>query len=134
MVFRQSRKNLKNTMTYTGSKKTSLSCRDVCDIIKVSAKAGVYKLKFKDLHIEFGRPTEGVNSPVQQNIAINPVVDLTGEQHYQQTKNAVEADEVSLREEQLARLLVEDPVKYEELLRDGELSDDMDSSDGEDAE
>lgn len=113
-------------------------------MIETSAKAGVSELKFGDLHVKFGRPTEnivGMSIPpqyhypfVQQNPASPSKNDLSEDQHNQQAKESLEVDEIRLREEQLALALVEDPVRYEELLREGELSDDVDSADSEDDE
>lgn len=94
------------------------------------------------MHVRFGTPPEeqvAVTGPqlphyplVQQDRAHAPVGELTDQQHEQMGKDALEDEELRTREEQLARFLVEDPVKYEELLRDGELTDDVDSTDSED--
>lgn len=106
-------------------------------MIETSAKAGVSELKFGGLHVKFGRPADEPVPPLgypfmPQPQAQHPVTDLTEKQHVQQTKAAIEHDEILLREEQLARLLVEDPAKYEELLRDGELADALDGADDSD--
>lgn len=111
------------------AEKSFLSREDVCSIIETSAKARVVELKFNGLHVVFGRTAdkqviENNSYPfVHQAPAIPSVKDLTEDQHRQQTKEAIEADEVSLREDQLARLLVEDPVRYEQLISAGELTD-----------
>jgi Tfp pilus assembly pilus retraction ATPase PilT len=116
-----------------------LSSREVCLILDSSAKAGVSELRFGDLHVKFGGPAEirisGDLPPypfVKQSSAIAPVVDLTEAQHEKQNKDSIEMDEILLREEKLARALVEDPSEYERLLERGELSDDVDSADDAD--
>jgi hypothetical protein len=123
---------------------TRLSREEVCSILETSAKIGVLELKFGDLHATFGRPARqedgrGPLAPypfVQQPHAPPSVTALTEKEHQEQNSTALEADEVRLREEQLARALVEDPVAYERLLRDGELTDgihDVDDDDGDDS-
>lgn len=134
-------------MTSTGNSKRSLSSADVCSIIEASAKAGVTELLFRDLHVRFGMPPENqITGPildltrlsmpgypvVQQDRAEATVGPLTDKQHEQMGKDSLLQEELRTREDELARLLVEDPVKYEELLRDGDLTDDVDQSDSED--
>ncbi len=111
--------------------KTPLSTKDVIRIIVASAKAGVDELKFLDLCVSFNRPVEqeAIKPLMQQYPASVPVQSLTEEQHEFQTKAAIEAEEVLTREDQLARALVEDPIRYEQLLVDGELSDELDTAD-----
>lgn len=121
----------------------SLSGSDACLIIEASAKAGVSELSFGTLHVKFGRPAEtremsgfpGIAYPVvKQHAAPAPMNDLTDAQHKQQARDALELDEILTREDQLARALVEDPVLYEELLQQGELTDGMDDADDADIE
>lgn len=114
-------------------KKEDLLSAEICSIIKVSAESGVTELKFGSLHVTFGRLTkEKEDIPlVQQNPTPNPVSVLTDENHKKQQSDYLETEQMKLREEQLARALVEDPVKYEELLRTGDLTDGLDSPDGD---
>lgn len=120
----------------TAINKRPLSSEEACLIIETSAKAGVTELKFGDLHVRFGKPAEQIVGmtivdpyPVHQAPQSPSVKDLTEEQHQNQTKQAIEAEEIRTREDQLARLLVEDPEAYEKLLRDGELTDAVDDAD-----
>lgn len=122
--------------------KMSLSSAEVCSILLTSASAGVSELKFGHLHVKFGRPVEtqvGIGFPSypfvpQTAPASAPVTDLTEAQHQQQAKESLEDDEIRVRQERLERAMVEDPVLFEELLRQGELSDAVDSADDEDLE
>lgn len=126
-----------------GSEKSHLSIDDACRILGASAKAGVIELKFGDLHVKFGRPAENVEvraaqAPqtfMQQEPPVTaPVKALTDEQHTKLAALALEQSELQHREDQLARALVEDPMLYEELLRQGDLSDELDGADHEDDE
>lgn len=121
------------------AKSLILSTNDVCQIIEASAKAGVTELKFGGLHVRFGKTVEqkelGASpSPVQHAPQSYSVADLTEEQHQTQSRQSLEDEEIKTREERLARLLVEDPMAYEQMLRDGELTDAVDSADDGDDE
>lgn len=129
----------------TARENSMLSSDEIVRILEASAKAGVTKLLFRDLHVEFGTKPEnpvvdltGLQLPrypvVQQSRDSAPVGELTETQHKKIEKNNLEAEETRLREERLALALVEDPVLYEQLLRDGELSDDVDTAESEDDE
>lgn len=117
-----------------------LSVDAVCSILKECSTSGVSELKFRDLHVRFGStagPVVDLRSLryplVQQPQGPQPeVADLTPEQHAENTKLTLELEELRMREEKLARALVEDPLEYERMLRDGELSDDVESSDESD--
>jgi hypothetical protein len=120
--------------------KSLLSGTEICLIMEAGSKAGVAELKFRDLHVTFGRPAEqvvgmSVPYPFVQRPSVQPeVADLTSEQHAKQTKDAIEMDEITLREERLAKLLIEDPAEYERQLSDGELSDDRNGPSNPDAD
>lgn len=124
-----------------GDSKAELSADSICRILEVSAQAGVSELKFGDLHVTFGKPAETriTGSPlgypfVPQAPTPEPVTVLTEEEHKKISKGALEVEEVRARERQLADLLITDPSKYEELLRNGDLSDDMDGTDNDEVD
>lgn len=114
--------------------KYCLSVAEVCKIINISSKVGVSEISYGDLSVKFGRSTEPGpdGSHTGHRLASLPVKNITDEQHETQSKASLEAEEVLLREEQLARALVEDPVRFEELLRNGDLGDELDSSNDSD--
>lgn len=123
-------------MSLTASEKSPLSTADVCLILDASAKAGVTELQFGGLHVKFGRGpgplTEEAPLGKQQDSAPSSHADMSEAQHQSIAQATLERDEISLREEQLARALVEDPDRYEELLARGELSDELDGADEQD--
>lgn len=118
-----------------GISKTNLSTDEICRILETSSKSGVIELKFGDLHVTFGTPAghvPSVENVVEQPPVASPV--LTDDQHKRQSEESLEMEQVRLREEQLARALVEDPVEYERLLSQGELSDELDTADSEESD
>ena len=94
-----------------------LSRQDICLIIETCAKNGVTILKFGDLDLNFGKPAE----PVQ--IASTPDKAISDANHELNTKNAIEKDEIDLREDAIAHMIVENPVMAEQMLLDEELED-----------
>ncbi len=125
--------------------KMSLTSDDVCAIIEASAKNEVSVLKFGDLHIEFGMNATQLRKlfpPPDYPVSVGPLSPLSQPpspagaaipetQHDKMNKNAIENEELRLREEEIANAIIENPLLAEELLREGELEDD-DDGDGDD--
>lgn len=111
----------------------------ISDIIKACAEHGVSVIKFGDLRIWFGpqanQPAQPLSPAAPVRTAhsnITPVAEMTDMQHDQQTKDALENEELELRQQQIAELMVTDPLKAEELIERGELQDaDDEHGDGE---
>lgn len=113
------------------NKRQLLSTKEVCRIIKLGKKAGLSELKFGELHVSFKSPIEQVAKATMRQPRIPSVPVKAPTENTQ--KEALAQDELRLREDQLAMALIEDPVRYEQLLRDGELSDELDTgADGDD--
>ncbi len=92
-------------------------------------------MKFGALELRFDPQVSPAPYPVSREAYLahpNPVTEITEEQHDQMTRDAVEAEEVNLREDRLAQMFIEDPVRAEELLRDGELEDADEPESGDD--
>ena len=108
----------------------SLSSRSACAIIEVCAARGVSVLKFGPLYVEFGMKASSPPAPAPEGYFAPriPVEEMTDQAHDKQTQDSVEAEEVNLREERLQQMFIEDPVRAEELLRNGELEDADDES------
>lgn len=60
------------------------------------------------------------------------MTDLTAKQQTEQTEEVLELERLRLREDQLAEAMITDPLRFEEMLRNGELSDDVDAADEDD--
>jgi hypothetical protein len=106
----------KTTATTTPSTNKHFSVEEICAIIKECARSGVKELDVLELSITFMNN----HAPVVEPIRIS--------NEYQRASDSQEREsniraEVQSREEDLSLLLIEDPVRYEELLRMGELKD-----------
>ncbi len=116
-------------------RKTSfpLPTDELCSIITACGGAGVSELKFGDLNITFGLPPRQIRFLREAN---RPPASKTGtaisEIQEQEAEKALEEDELALRDEQIENLFIEDPVRAEELLERGELTD-ADRHDGQEA-
>jgi len=120
--------------------KNGLDSKQVCDIIESCAKSRVVKLKFGDLEIEFAQcgsnqPSilEGMTNP-QETAPTNsktPEAAISDQQHEDRNKEALESDELNLRDDQMAELLLVNPVAHEEMVASGDLEDaDSEFNDG----
>lgn len=89
--------------------KKILESSEICSIIKACGESEVSELKFGDLSIKFGRSASHLNP--------EPVLDRSIEQEQTRIQDEVLVqDELMSREDELANMLVEDPVRYEEML------------------
>lgn len=94
----------------------ALTALDISAIIQVCAQNNVSKLKFGSLSVEFDRPTNP-NHEEPKNTPILPA-------HLEQAaKMAILSDEAAVREEQLKKMQIEDPLRFEQLISDGDLED-----------
>lgn len=111
------------TSLQSGTKSTAkndLQSQDICSIIDTCAKNKVTALKYGGLEISFLAETV-----IPKTVLSNPPDnDISEEQHVQNNTESFLKEEVMTREEQLALLLIEDPVRYEQMLEDGELEED----------
>lgn len=101
----------------------------VCAIIKTCAESGVMDLSVGSLKVSFRNnptldPLHGIIAP-DFNPHLQDVV----------TAEAIERDELALREDQLAQMEIEDPVGYEKAISAGDLIDSKvgDETDEEDS-
>ena len=109
-----------------------LSCQEICEIITVSAKSGVSKLKFGSLFLEFGKQTETHPESHQSDKlgnASTPDAEMLEKARQHSQEQSMVENELQVREERIAMLYIEDPLKAEEMLRDEELEDDDDEFD-----
>jgi hypothetical protein len=116
-----------------------LNVEDLCRILEASSKSGVSELKFGPLLVKFGPSPEQIQRFLDQQQPTHPsppVAALTEAQHTKQTQESLEQAEIALRQEQLQLAMVEDPELFEQMLSDGDLSDDgaLDGTDDGDDE
>lgn len=92
----------------------SLDVSSVCRIIETCSKAGVTKLSFEGLTVELGGKEIPAPAEVIQDIP---------EARTQVEAEEIARSEVLVKEDQVANLILEDPARYEELMAQGELTD-----------
>ena len=98
-------------------KNNFLSCQDICVIIMICSKAGVKKFKAENLEVSFqASPTPQHQEETEQS---GPIVLENQEKNYEPTVE----EEIEAKESELARMIIEDPSQYEDLLARGELED-----------
>ena len=116
-------------------KRSAWSTEEICRILETGAKVGVQELTFNGLHVRFGRPAENHAPGPAQDLKIPSSAPsetaVSEEQHEKQTQDALEADELQLKEDRLAQLFIENPLEAERLLMAGELEDAEESDDSE---
>lgn len=110
-----------------------LSAEEVCVIIKVCGEAKVTELKLGDLQVIFlpkeeTRPGVTLKSPLASLDQAPPPLTAAeiAEIQRKEAKKALERDEARVRKEQLEEMFLTDPLRAEELLRQGELEPDGD--------
>lgn len=97
-----------------------LRADEIALIITTCGKSGVRNFQYGALKFELGFPAESDRGIAERSILVD---------HVQQNQDTLRIDEERLREEQLRMLMIEDPVAYEQQLRDGELEDEPGESD-----
>jgi hypothetical protein len=80
-------------------------------------------LKYRGLHVEFG-PLAG-SAPAPGTVRA-PEAAISERQHNEITENTLAIEEIRLREEQLAQMLIENPLEAEKLLMAGETEEEND--------
>ena len=112
------------------SRKRDLKANDICGLIEVCGRSGVASMKWGDLELTF--QTELKEQHLTQQAWPVPISPLSADTEISEAKHKnyddfqrtrLESDEQRLREDQLAEMLLTDPVQYEELLASGELED-----------
>ncbi|MBL7716588.1 MAG: hypothetical protein JNL01_14080 [Bdellovibrionales bacterium] len=127
---------MSGTTPTEADKRTPWSTTEICRILEVGAKVGVQELRFHGLHVRFGRPAESLSpGPALARPSIPssapPEKAISEEQHNKQTQDALEADELRLKEDRLAQLFIENPLEAERMLMNGELGDAEESDESE---
>jgi hypothetical protein len=108
---------------------TSLTVDEVCRILIECARTGASELQFRDLHVSFGAQATEIVEP-HSSIAAEMAPN-----HEKMNQDALENDELALREEQMSLLAIENPMAFEQAIMDGELDEDerLDNEDDQEA-
>lgn len=111
-----------------------MSSEEVCRILRTCAAVGVTELKLGALSVTLGTPPRsgaGV-SPRENTESATPATEIAEPNHLLQSRESLTQREVDLREDQIAELLLTDPIEAERMISEGELEEDGDTRDGED--
>lgn len=124
----ESKKNLMGGMKRM-STDPFLSGEELCRLIDTCAKKGVVELKYGPLHVSFGLK--------QAKATPGPTIPAPSPQYIQVEQDkahaeAIEHEEIVTREEQIAELLITDPLGAEEMLVRGQLEPEDKVEDGSD--
>ncbi|MFA9263201.1 MAG: hypothetical protein ACEQSB_07770 [Undibacterium sp.] len=92
----------------------ALDVESVCRILKTCHESGVSELTFAGLKVKFGVPA---TASEEMLAPVSPVV------AHEIEAEAIAQAESRIREDQLANLPLENPLAFEELLAQGELTD-----------
>jgi hypothetical protein len=102
--------------TMDKGKKIAFKAQEICEILRTCHLSGVRQFKLDTMDVVFANPALDVpeSLPVPEGLRKAMIL---------QEQDALIKDEVALREEEISRLLIEDPVKYEELMGSGDLEE-----------
>ncbi len=117
-----------------GDQKSSFSVKDLCSILKACGAAQVDELKLGDLYVRFRTQTEPP-SPLAEPEEVTepsppPAVAIAATQEKIAELTQVQ-DELAMRQDQLDLMMIEDPLRAEELMAQGELELDAGSDEEE---
>lgn len=101
-----------------------LSSKEVCDIVRTCEAAGVAHFSLGTLVIDFGKKAEARIPVLAPEAAISDAQTTIA-------KEALEQDELTIKQDQLAQMFVEDPARAEALLLAGELEENGATTDEE---
>lgn len=110
---------------------------EVCKIIATCRRAGVSSLKLGVLEVVFGAqsapPLPVLAQVSKSGAAPTPAAEVPEETiraQHQVEQDSIEEQGIQTREEQIAELIITDPLKAEEMMMDGDLLEPEGSTDG----
>lgn len=114
------------------------NAEDICKIVATCRRAGVLRLRMGSLEVDFLPAVVPAKSPppqpqVSPGAAPTPAAEIQGKptQEQEQAEQAsIEEQGIQTRELQIAELLITDPLKAEEMMEEGDLTQTGESTDG----
>ena len=91
--------------------RTSFDTDEISRIIEVCSRNGVARFSYGGLELSFLQIDK---APITEPVFVRP--EIAGIQE-SQAKDSLTKEEVALKQEQLEQMLLDDPVEYENLLR-----------------
>lgn len=100
-----------------------LTIAELCDLIRECHASDVKHIRFGTLDISFGMKPQWGTAPLRETSP--PVAAISGLTPGQPgeyvNEESLLKDELALKEDQLAEMMITDPLEYERLLTEGEL-------------
>jgi hypothetical protein len=115
--------------TRLDKKKNVFSVPEACSIIEACAKNGVSFVKFGDLCVRF-KDTANIKSEDPSLAQPTPSAEEIAALQKSLADASFLEDEIDLRAQQIADLIIEDPGQAEQMIMDGELEDADELDDG----
>lgn len=109
-----------------------MTATEIIAILEASRKNRVHLLKLMDFEAEFF-PVAGVQIAGSGKLTghkAQPADEMAEPNHQKQSEESLELDELQAREDQIADLLLTDPLLAEQLIQQGELAEDVNGSIG----
>lgn len=108
----QTKKSKSGTSLPESKKESSFSYEELCRIIEVCQSSGVVEIVLPGLSLKFEQKNNNTGRYVPEP------------DHENNAKESHAQSELELKEEQVAHLMLEDPVEFERQIASGELSED----------
>ena len=89
----------------------------ICRIIEVCGKSGVREFNLGKMKLLFGNV---VQAPTLEPIFIPEAIERAVES---QARESLEKEEIRSKSDELEQMVIEDPARFEELLKSGDLGD-----------
>ena len=102
-------------------KNKSFTPQEVCEIIRQCRQDGVVELTFGDLHLSFVPKAEVINAQASEPSSTQPPDAAISADLEKQSKESVEQDALTLRQQQIDELTILNPLLAEQLIESGEL-------------
>lgn len=105
--------------------KSSFTADELCLIVDTCVRRGVKSLRVGDLFLEFqsASPVDTSQIPQVMSLGNERALDLTDKEHEELRRAHLESEEVRLKEERVAQMILEDPIGFERMLENGELEE-----------
>lgn len=100
---------------------TSLTVTELCSIIESCAKASVRAFTYRELRLEFGDVATAIPTPPPPAPEPSSTETTLSDLHTKQNASALLSAELQIKEEQIAYMVLENPLLAEELIANGEM-------------
>jgi hypothetical protein len=89
----------------------------ICRIIEVCSRSGVREFSGRGIKVSFGQVAQ---TPAYESVYVPEALERAQDT---QARESQFTDELKIRDSELDQMVIEDPSRFEELLRSGDLDD-----------